>query len=149
MLVALVICTVYLIIQRTNILISVAKPQSANYPVRQATKKTTFLRVKSAHFNALKKNFFCDKKPSWWQLMLLNLFFFKKKVFFNALKCALFTRKNVVFFRYLSAWVAVKWSWNVNTARVGCQSRRKKTSSVGTIKSSLASCRKKPYEYMP
>ncbi len=34
------------------------------FTVRQVTKKTTFLRVKSADFNALQKYFFREKNPS-------------------------------------------------------------------------------------
>jgi hypothetical protein len=64
-------------------------------PCQTSNKKLTFLKVKSAHFNALKK-LFCEKKASWYTLMLLNLFLFKKNL--NVLKCALFTRKNIIFF---------------------------------------------------
>ena len=58
------------------------------YPGRQALKKTTFLRFKSAHFNELKRVCYME-----------NLF--------NTFKCALLKRKNVVF---LNAWLTGKCS---------------------------------------
>jgi hypothetical protein len=60
--------------------------------IKQIIKKTTFLHVKSAHFNVFKKIFFLWDKASCRKLILLNLFSYKKKHIF-------LTRSNVCFLR--------------------------------------------------
>jgi hypothetical protein len=51
------------------------------YPVRQSTKKTTFLRVKMCTFNALKK-FFFRKKKQISESLCFQIGFYSKKIFF-------------------------------------------------------------------
>jgi hypothetical protein len=56
----------------------------AYYRGRHVTKNTTFLRVKSAHFYALKETFF-SKKNNFKSIYCQQLDFFCKKInFFNA-----------------------------------------------------------------
>jgi hypothetical protein len=74
-------------------------------PVRQATKKTTFLRVKSAHFYALKKQFFCIKSRVVNSKSCFNHFSLNGK-FFLTRKNVRFLRVNTSFFCCLSDWAA-------------------------------------------
>jgi hypothetical protein len=75
------------------------------YPVRRATKKTTFLRVISAHLYALKINFI-QRKTIETAFTVNHSTFYAKKFIFLTRKNVRFLRVKTSFFCCLSDWVA-------------------------------------------